>query len=60
MDEEINVKDYRGRYRKLRVTKDKIYLDKQNFDYNLKNLVAVICLYGLGLTRTYTKKDNGK
>lgn len=55
MDEEISVKDYKGMYRKLKVKNGKIYLNKQKFDYTLKNLIAIIGLYSLRLTRKYTK-----
>lgn len=58
--EEINVKDYKGNYRKLRVTDTKIFLDKINFDYSLKNLVALIALHGLLLPRPYNRRKKCK
>ena len=52
----LNVKDYKGNYKKLIVTDKKIFLNKMEFDYSLTKLVALIGLYGLLLTRPYNKK----
>jgi len=51
----VNIKDHKGNYKKLIVTDKKIFLDKMEFEYSLKKLVAIISLYGLLLTRPYNK-----
>lgn len=57
--EEISVKDYRGNYRKLKISGNKIYLGKAEFDFTLKRLVAMVNLYDLRITRKYKKRlDN--
>ena len=56
MNEEINVRDYRGNYKKLRISGNQMYLGKSKFDFTLKKLMSMVNLYGLEITRPYNNK----
>ncbi len=61
MKEIVNVKDYRGNYKKLMIDGDKIYLGKMSFEFNLRKLISLISLYDLRITKEYNRKNkNGK